>query len=161
VPSTYLLASLRQKLRAGDNRFNQAAKPMVIGSQSLPHAVNEGIVGGQKRRKPLHFVVCENACASSPTSPLHVLLIETRLLSCPRARVHFASATLQCVSFRRSTTHRLRICSSTSEPARLLVSILEYEAPLGTSRMLSLRPVVGSTVNSREGSWETWYPSMM
>lgn len=31
----------------------------------------------------------------------------------------------------------------------------------GMSRMLSLRPVVGSVVCSLAGSWETWYPSMM
>lgn len=30
----------------------------------------------------------------------------------------------------------------------------------GTSRMLSLRPVVGSVVCSRAGSWDTWCPSM-
>lgn len=29
------------------------------------------------------------------------------------------------------------------------------EAEAGTSRMLSLREVVGSTVNSLDGSWET------
>lgn len=31
----------------------------------------------------------------------------------------------------------------------------------GMSRMLSLRPVVGSVVWSRAGSWDTWYPSIM
>ena len=31
----------------------------------------------------------------------------------------------------------------------------------GTSRMFSLRPVVGSTVCSFAGSCDTWYPSMM
>jgi hypothetical protein len=31
----------------------------------------------------------------------------------------------------------------------------------GTSRMFSMRPVVGSVVESWAGSWETWYPSMM
>lgn len=31
----------------------------------------------------------------------------------------------------------------------------------GTSRMLRLRPVVGSRVNGVEGSWETVVPSMM
>ena len=36
------------------------------------------------------------------------------------------------------------------------------EAPdLGTSSMLSRRPVVGSLVEDVEGSCETWYPSMM
>jgi hypothetical protein len=38
---------------------------------------------------------------------------------------------------------------------------LELDFPAGTSRMLSLRPVVGSTTDSCAGSWETWYPSMM
>ena len=33
--------------------------------------------------------------------------------------------------------------------------------PPGTSRTFSLRPVVGSTVYSTAGSWETWYPSRM
>jgi hypothetical protein len=31
----------------------------------------------------------------------------------------------------------------------------------GTSRMLRVRPVVGSVVEDCPGSWETWYPSMM
>jgi len=35
------------------------------------------------------------------------------------------------------------------------------EAEAGTSRILSLRLVVDSTVYSLEGSWETLYPSSM
>jgi hypothetical protein len=31
----------------------------------------------------------------------------------------------------------------------------------GTSRIFNTRPVVGSVVEDWEGSWETWYPSMM
>lgn len=31
----------------------------------------------------------------------------------------------------------------------------------GTSSMFNTRPVVGSVVEALEGSWETWYPSMM
>lgn len=36
-------------------------------------------------------------------------------------------------------------------------------APLGggMSMILSLRPEVGSTTDSRAGSWDTWWPSMM
>ena len=37
----------------------------------------------------------------------------------------------------------------------------EEDFSLGTSRMLSTRPVVGSVVEACPGSWETWYPSMM
>ena len=36
----------------------------------------------------------------------------------------------------------------------------EVEAPFGTSRMLSLRPVVGSVVDFSLGSWAGLKPSM-
>jgi hypothetical protein len=32
---------------------------------------------------------------------------------------------------------------------------------VGTSRMFSSRPVVGSTTESTPGLWAMWYPSMM
>jgi hypothetical protein len=37
----------------------------------------------------------------------------------------------------------------------------DEDLSLGTSRMFKTRPVVGSVVDDWEGSWETWYPSMM
>ncbi len=37
----------------------------------------------------------------------------------------------------------------------------DAEEDLGTSRMLRLRPVVGSRVNGVDGSWETVVPSTM
>jgi len=37
----------------------------------------------------------------------------------------------------------------------------EDDFSLGTSRMFSTRPVVGSVVDDCPGSCETWYPSMM
>jgi hypothetical protein len=37
----------------------------------------------------------------------------------------------------------------------------EEDFSMGTSRMLSTRPVVGSVVEAIAGSWETWYPSMI
>jgi hypothetical protein len=38
---------------------------------------------------------------------------------------------------------------------------LEEDLDLGTSRMFSSRPVVGSTVETSLGLCEMWYPSMM
>lgn len=48
--------------------------------------------------------------------------------------------------------------SETRRAARAALSVAAAAAglPEGMSRTLSLRPVVGSTTESRAGSWETW-----
>lgn len=48
-------------------------------------------------------------------------------------------------------------------PEEVLVGGPGFVAPLagGMSMMFSLRPEVGSTTESRAGSWDTWWPSMM
>jgi len=43
----------------------------------------------------------------------------------------------------------------------LVLEDLLEDSSGGTSRMFKTRPVVGSVVDDWEGSWETWYPSMM
>jgi hypothetical protein len=60
-------------------------------------------------RKPLHPLVCENACASSPTITLHILPIENRRILLPGTAGASCIRDVRCIPFRRDTPYRRRI----------------------------------------------------
>ena len=60
-------------------------------------------------RKPLHVLVCKNACASSPTITLHILPIENRRILLPGTAGASCVHDVRCIPFRRVTPYRTRI----------------------------------------------------
>ena len=68
-------------------------------------------------RKPLHLLVCENACASSPTITLHILPIENRRILLPGTAGASCVRDVRCIPFRRDTPYRKLNLTRISEPA--------------------------------------------
>ena len=68
-------------------------------------------------RKPLHALVCENACASSRTITLHILPIENRRILLPGNADASCVRDVRCISFRRDTPYRNRNLTRIPEPA--------------------------------------------
>ena len=73
-------------------------------------------------RKPLHVLVCKNACASSPTITLHILPIENRRILLPGTAGASCVRDVRCISFRRVTPYRrrIRLALPNQRAARLL-----------------------------------------
>ena len=73
-------------------------------------------------RKPLHVLVCENACASSPTITLHILPIENRRILLPGTAGASCVHDVRCIPFRRVTPYRrrIRLALPNQRAARLL-----------------------------------------